>query len=220
MQMDETTFIVIAAQLRKPEGTAGIETGLQMNQSNRHMNLFAIEALRMQENDKVLEIGMGNGEFIREIIGVHPSVRYTGADYSATMIDEATKRNQQAITDGQVEFVLSTANFLPFEDNTFDKVLCVNTLYFWEPVAELSELRRVLKPGGILVAAIRPKSIMENFPFTQYGFTLYSDESLSQTLSAAGFAVGDLIIRQEPEVQVDDRKHTFTTVIAVAEAKK
>jgi ubiquinone/menaquinone biosynthesis C-methylase UbiE len=74
------------------------------------------------------------------------------------MVRVASRRNAAAIQAGRV--VLSQGNItaLPFEDQFFDKIMTIHTLYFWpephEPSQALSELCRVLKPGGRLVITL------------------------------------------------------------------
>lgn len=206
----------LAAQLRKPDGAVGLETGEHMNRSNRHMNMLAIKALDVNPNDNILEIGMGNGEFVRGIVGVDTSVRYTGFDYSHTMINEATKRNELHIQNGQVKFVFGNADDMPFEDNSFNKAIGVNTIYFWEPSKELRELHRVLSPNGKLVIGIRAKDMMRDSAYTKYGFTLYSKEELGEVLVQNAFSLVSLAESPDPPMEIDGNTIVRRTVVAVA----
>jgi SAM-dependent methyltransferase len=64
---------------------------------------------------------------------------------------------------------------LPFASATFDRVFTINTIYFWpNTVQGLGEIRRVLKPGGLAVIALRSRENMERVLFTQPGFRLFS----------------------------------------------
>lgn len=73
---------------------------------------------------------------------------FTGCDFSEKMVEEATKQNQKLIKTGQAKFYLANAENLPFENEVFNKVFSVNTLYFWEnPALILSEIWRVLQPA-------------------------------------------------------------------------
>ncbi|MBC7891272.1 MAG: class I SAM-dependent methyltransferase, partial [Sphingobacteriaceae bacterium] len=117
-----------------------------------------------------------------------------------TMVEEAIRRNGGAVENGQAQFFVASAEALPFEDGSFDKVFTVNTVYFWEnPARELAEFRRVLKPGGQLFLAGRPRRVMEALPFVRYGFTLYSAQELSELLSSNGFLVTGLLEKPEPD---------------------
>lgn len=208
MQLDENGMRDLAAQLRKPEGEMGVQTGERMNKGNKAMNLEAIAQLAVEPNDTILEIGMGNGFFVAQILDVDTSVSYAGVDYSSTMVEEAGKLNGVYVANGQAQFAVALAEDLPFNTNTFTKAFTVNTLYFWEePKTVLTELHRVLKPGGKLLIAIRPKVEMEKYPFTQYGFTLYSAEDVSELLAANGFVVDRVVEVKEDAVEVNG--HTF-----------
>ncbi len=90
---------------------------------------------------KGLEVGVGTGRFA-EALGV----RY-GIDTSLKMILKAKERG--------VVPVLGRAESLPFRDGAFDLVLIVVTLCFVEdPRAVLREVRRVLRPGGVVLLGL------------------------------------------------------------------
>jgi ubiquinone/menaquinone biosynthesis C-methylase UbiE len=216
--MDEATLKSIAAQLRKPSGERGIQVGEKMNEGNWHINLNTIEALQLQSGDQVLEIGMGNGFFVKNILAADPSIRYAGCDYSELMVEASIKLNEAFIINGQAAFFTADANHLPFGNETFDKVFTINTIYFWEdPSIELAEIWRVLKPGGRLIVAIRPKHNMLQLPFTQYGFTMYTKEELAAALSANGFTIIDTIVRQEPDGEMNGVKFSMEGLLVIAE---
>jgi ubiquinone/menaquinone biosynthesis C-methylase UbiE len=188
----------LAAQLRKPEGDVGKQVGEVMNKGNRLINQWAIEALKLQDNDRVLEIGMGNGAFVSDILNQHASITYHGVDYSSTMVEESLLLNKKFIQEGRASFITGDAKNLPFEDGFFSKIFTVNTIYFWEDAqAELSEIKRVLQPGGTVVFAIRTKNTMEQMPFTEYGFNKYSLEQLT-ALSGEHFMITEAYEKQEP----------------------
>ncbi|MBK7811139.1 MAG: hypothetical protein IPI50_07870 [Saprospiraceae bacterium] len=63
--MDEQTLKEIAKQLRQPSGEFATQVGQKMNEGNLHINLNTIEALNLQKGDHILEIGMGNGFFVK-----------------------------------------------------------------------------------------------------------------------------------------------------------
>lgn len=209
--MDEDIFKHIASQLRKPSGPDGIETGERMNVGNLHINLNAIDAMKLQAGDEVLEIGMGNGYFVKNILEVDPSITYTGYDFSPDMVVESQQRNEEYIKSRRASFIFGDAVDMPFSGNSFNKVLTVNTIYFWEDQQKvLSEIFRILKPGGRLYIAIRPRSVMEHYPFVKYGFNMFSKEDVTELLAANNFSEIKVIEKEEPS---QDR---FGTVMAIA----
>ncbi|MDB5272748.1 MAG: SAM-dependent methyltransferase [Chitinophagaceae bacterium] len=205
--MDEKSLQQLAQQLRKPDGDLGKKVGENMNASNALMNTLTIEELHLQNNDCILEIGMGNGFFISTILALDPSVSYYGCDYSELMITEATALNKKLVDTGQVQFVLSSADHLPFESHSFDKIFTINTIYFWSnPSEELTEIHRVLKPNGKFLLTVRSKYTMENIPVTQFGFKLYSKELLMDLLNTTGFEVINVLEKEEPEMEFSGHK--------------
>ncbi|WP_316827509.1 class I SAM-dependent methyltransferase [Pedobacter miscanthi] len=188
----------IARQLSCPEGEHGIKTGEMMHASNIGMTRSAIDALNLQNHDKVLEIGHGNGAHIAQLLSKAENLMYYGADISETIIAEAEKINQYFIDKGIVHFKLTDGNNLPFDNNRFDKIFTVNTIYFWtDPSGYLQEIRRALKLNGTLVLCFADKTFMQNLPFTPYGFTLYEVEKVKGLLADAGFTIKNIIKKLE-----------------------
>ena len=96
---------------------------------------------------EVLEIATGPGLLAKHIAPAAKSVLAT--DYSDGMIAEAKKG---AYPDN-LRFEVADAMALPYEDDTFDAVLIANALHIVpDPEKVLSEIDRVLKPDGLLIA--------------------------------------------------------------------
>lgn len=204
---DEQMLKEIAAQLRKPSGDFGREVGAKMNESNLAMNLKTIEKLEISEDDQVLEIGMGNGFFVKEILSKHISVNYVGCDYSSDMVKESRTNNARFVNENRASFYRATAENLPIDDRTIDKLFTVNTLYFWEDkTLILSELKRVLKKNGVFIIAIRPDTCMHQYPSTQYNFEYFSSIQVEHLLSEHGFEVLLNETFEEPEVEILEKK--------------
>jgi len=129
---NETELKKLVAQIRKPEGKQGVEIAKMMNDSNQGMNLHTFAVLNPQPNDKILEIGMGNGFFVKSIMNLADDIQYTGYDYSERMVEEAKKLNQELIERKQVQFIQGEIENLPFAENSFTKIFTVNTFYFWK----------------------------------------------------------------------------------------
>lgn len=106
------------------------------------------DLLPFEKDDHVLEVGIGTGLSI-PFVPAH--VRLTGIDLSQNMLDEAAKR-LQGMRRKNVELIKMDATNLDFPDNTFDHVLAA---YFIstvpDPVRVVEEMKRVCKPGGVIV---------------------------------------------------------------------
>jgi ubiquinone/menaquinone biosynthesis C-methylase UbiE len=203
--MTEQEAIGMAAQLRQPHGEHAVAVGEMMNKGNANMNFKTLEAVAAQANDAILEIGMGNGYFVKDILSIDDSIHYAGCDFSEEMVAEAQKLNAEWIEKGQANFVFGDIASLPFADDSFSKIFTVNTIYFWPDVQQaLAELKRVLRPGGKLFIALRPKHQMVNYPFTKHGFTMFSREDVSELLNGNGFVVVNIQENNDPDFVIGD----------------
>ena len=216
--MDEQSYQQMAAQLRQPTGKAGIETGEWMNKGNVHINLDTIEILNAGAGDTILEIGMGNGFFVKDILQKDDTIKYTGADFSEVMVEEAKRINAAWINNHQAGFVLCSADALPFEAAFFSKVFTINTIYFWQDTTTiLREIKRVLQPKGKLIITLRPKHLMENYPFTKYGFNMFTKEEVVQLLIKNNFTIVQAIEKQEPDFELNGAMVKIESLIIEAE---
>lgn len=101
--------------------------------------------LRPQEHREVLELGCGPGKYVGLLSNMGYSV--TGVDPLAFPTWEELRRR------GNIKLMSDVyGEKLPFPDGSFDAVVCLSALlYFNDPNAGLEEMRRVLKPGGRLI---------------------------------------------------------------------
>ena len=133
------------------------------------------------------------------------------------MVEEAKRINAEWIEKERAEFMLGDVSSLPFRDKTFTKIFTVNTIYFWKDnAAVMKEFRRILKPGGILIIAIRPKRQMKNYPFTKYGFTMYSNSELKEMLIANGFGIRKAQENYEPDYEYNGSQIKMENLIVEA----
>jgi len=108
----------------------------------------AVKHLDIQRGDSVLEVGIGTG---LNLPLYPPACRLTGIDLSAEMLDKAVER-VQTLAMPNVTLKVMDATSMDFEDDEFDKAVATYTISAVpDPVAVLREMRRVVKPGGVLV---------------------------------------------------------------------
>lgn len=96
---------------------------------------------------KVLEIATGTGLIALNIAGSAQSI--TATDFSPKMIETAIKKRAPQ----NVHFSVEDATALSFLNQTFDVVIISNALHIMpDPELVLENIRRVLKPNGLLIA--------------------------------------------------------------------
>ncbi|TCD00934.1 class I SAM-dependent methyltransferase [Pedobacter psychroterrae] len=210
----------IANQLSCPTGEGGLKTAENMALHNDNMISVTIDALTLQNADAVLEIGPGSATHLDKLFVKAAGLSYTGADISDLMISEAMKNNTALVKNGQAGFFLSDGKTLDFENNTFDKIFTVNTLYFWnDPVGYASEILKVLKPGGMFCLCFAPKEFMVKLPFTGYVFKLYSLEDAQAVLTSAGFDIVN-VGKYDEEVRSNAGETISRDFIVITAGKK
>lgn len=113
------------------------------------------------EQDRVLDVGCGNGESTRDAARAARHGSVLGVDLSSQMLAQARRTATDAgLTN--VEFRQVDAQIHPFEAGTFDVVISrMGAMFFGDPVAAFTNLGRALRPGGRL-ALLTWQSIEEN----------------------------------------------------------
>ncbi len=111
-----------------------------------------IEALALKPNHVVADIGCGTGEDSRAMASQVVKGRVIGIDPSAAFLSIARQRH--AASGGvpaNVSFELGSILKLPFDDNSIDACFVERVIsHLEDPAVGLREVRRVLKPGGLL----------------------------------------------------------------------
>ena len=109
---------------------------------------YCLDALKSLKG-AVLEIGCGAGGMSKAVKFYRPDLMLYGVDISKSAI-QAAKNDSQG-----VEFRVGDAYAVPFKDKLFDAIILFDILEHVEsPLLVLKEVRRLLKPNGILHAFI------------------------------------------------------------------
>jgi ubiquinone/menaquinone biosynthesis C-methylase UbiE len=95
---------------------------------------------------RALDLGTGTGKAARVVARRFPEVEVVGVDLSPAMVEQAKGLLPDELAP-RVRFEVADANELPFEDGSFDLVVLMNMIPFFE------ELARVTAPGGRAIFA-------------------------------------------------------------------
>jgi len=172
--------------------------------TGRWSQLYAPAVLRAagaSVGNAVLDLATGTGDSAL-IAGRHVQAGGTvvGVDISVPMLRVA---NSKSLT-SNVRFIAADAMMLPFRDGVFDAVICqFGLMFFPDRIAALTEIRRLLRPGGRVgltvwgppdrapFAGIMARALGEELPAARtellLPFALANPQELHRLLEAAGF---------------------------------
>ena len=106
-----------------------------------------LAALDIKPGSRVLEIGCGSGHTAC-YLAQNFQCQVTAVDLSAGMIAVARRRVTQAGLQTRIRCETADIGWLPFAEHSFDYVIVQAVLMFVDKARALSEIQRVLKPGG------------------------------------------------------------------------
>ncbi|MCR5771395.1 MAG: methyltransferase domain-containing protein [Butyrivibrio sp.] len=114
--------------------------------------------LEKEDYNDLLDCGCGTGPMISILHEKDPNKHYTGLDITPRMIEVGKSKHLS-----NTEFIVGDCENLPFEDNSFDVVICTNSFHHYpNPQKFFDSVQRVLRPGGRLVLQdyTAPKAVL------------------------------------------------------------
>jgi SAM-dependent methyltransferase len=112
----------------------------------------AVERLKPQPGERILDLATGTGWGSRVIAQRFPGVKLLGADIADQMLEHARKAADAQQLD--IDYQHADAERLPFEGGAFDAVVSTfGVMFVSKPEAAAGELARVVRPGGRVVLA-------------------------------------------------------------------
>ncbi len=129
----------------------------------------------------LLEVGCGEGLFLKGASVYNPKLKIIGIDISRRMLLKAKQRIQENNLNN-INLLQASAYDLPVKDSVFDSVICVNILLNLPSIENvrttLKEVNRVMKPGGRIIFDFRNK---HNFLLRlKYKLAKYYDASIEE----------------------------------------
>jgi SAM-dependent methyltransferase len=175
-----------------------------------------LDAARIQRTDRVLDIGCGNGQTTRDASALAVDGEAVGVDLSEQLVENARRI---AVAQGvdNATFIHADAQVYPFQPASYDVAMSrTGAMFFGDPVAAFSNVRRALRPGGRLtllvwqalarnewIAAFLDASTAGRPPQPPAAdapgpFSLADPDRVHAVLGAAGFSGIELADRREP----------------------
>lgn len=117
------------------------------------MNAVLLDAGNVTDGQQLLDVGCGFGGTIKQINSEYVGMHLTGLNIDARQL-AAAEAQITANMGNRIDWVEADACDMPFEDNSFDRLLAVECIFHF-PSRErfLAEAARVLKPGGYLAVS-------------------------------------------------------------------
>lgn len=130
-----------------------------VDESDEHLLLAApiMERLAPHTDPFVLDVATGTGRLPLALAGhARFEGHVIGLDLSRRMLYRAALKMQQEHFEDFITLLRAPAENLPFPDNSFDLVTCLEALEFIpRQQTALAEMARVLRPGGLLLLTNR-----------------------------------------------------------------
>lgn len=176
-----------AAQCGNPKGVIGRVMTWAMNRANKVMYYGIIENMKPSEDMKILDVGFGNG-YLEKLIYNEAKCSIYGIDISEDMVKIASENNKKGIADGDIHLCVGDCCNLIFENNSFNVVVTMNTIYFWNDIIQgLQEIYRVLKENGVFYNAVLTKESLDKVFYTQNGFKKFDPKEYVEMGKKVGF---------------------------------
>jgi len=141
----------------------------------------------------VVDLGCGPGLLSIELCKLLPNARIIGVDPSAGML-EVARRNADEAGVANYDTRLGAAEQVPLKPNSVNLVVTQGSLHEWDSVEEgLSEIIRVLRPGGSLIVKDFNRNWLSRWkralvePFHHLRMFRYSFDDVVAFLDDAGF---------------------------------
>jgi demethylmenaquinone methyltransferase/2-methoxy-6-polyprenyl-1,4-benzoquinol methylase len=122
------------------------------------------------KNPKIIDVATGTGDLAIEAANIHPS-KITGIDISEKMLELGRQKIKAKDLGNIIEFIKCDSESICFDENTFDvAMVAFGVRNFLDPVRGLSEMRRVIRAGGLIVVLefSKPDGLLFKYVYNFY----------------------------------------------------
>ncbi len=156
------------------------------------MHCALIKELGGKNVNTLLDVGCGNGTFLSMVLNKF-DVAVSGIDISLKMIEKSKE-----LLDDKADLKVGDSEHLPWNNESFDIVTCNASFHHYpSPELVLKEIKRVLKPDGILMIAdpFTPNNLLRFIlnlviKFSKSGdVRIYSQKEMQELLEKCGFTL-------------------------------
>lgn len=176
----------ISRQFAFPKGIGGKAAAKLMNGLNEKHYKAVNKYVNKNNGSRILDIGVGNG-FMLKILSKYPGVKLYGIDVSMDMLENAQKKNKDAAALNKIMLSQASVTELPYNDEWFDTIYTVNTIYFWGDVQKgFEEVFRTLKKGGNFICTFYSKQWLDDIKAGE-GYERFEPGQLRKIAQENGF---------------------------------
>ena len=140
----------------------------------------------------ILDAGCGPGFMLIELLKLFPEATGMGVDLAEPLLDVARAAAKSEGLSSRVNFESADVERLPYDNQSFDAVVSTNMLHIVEnPVKQLDEIERVLKPGGICFIADIKRSLWISL-FEKVSRTAFTKKEAGEIIAQSNIRKGQL----------------------------
>lgn len=158
---------------------------------------YIMSVLDLNKSIRILDLGCGPGELMKEILKANPSVDMSGLDLSEGMLNESKRKNPSA---NHIQMDVADLNTL---DQEFNIIISSHSLPYWKnPKKVMEDLHSILKPNGRIIIgfasgeSLYDKLVLFFVKFTT-GFAKYPSDSEFRKLVGTSYDVKEMKIIRE-----------------------
>ncbi len=137
---------------------------------DKHWRKIAVRMFSPSKPKTILDVATGTADFAIEANSIHPE-KIIGVDLAENMLEIGEKKIRKMNLEKIISLKQADSEALPFSDNNFDAVtIGFGVRNFMNPVKGLTEMHRVLKPGGQIAVLefSKPKNFLVKGIFNFY----------------------------------------------------